>query len=297
MSTNFNVADHESITPQLSDYTLTEAIADAKLVRQTALAKEEIRNKNIVQQKISDPKVVKEQIDTLLDEDKNKVISVIGNETYKSNLRGFEEAKKLIDNFREKVSKYPKYTISFDGSTKLCALLSLNTPAEISFGQLPMEDQDTLRKSIKNTPFSDISYFYVMYDEQKDFRFIFSKDKEEGIVVNMFNSFTHPEVVKYEIPVKKVGEQVNVGNSILLDKERIKKLIGVDPQKKSNQEDDPTPKRQPVAGRNAYEIRADVLQMAIDWSGRDSISKQYSNPEDLIDLAKKFYQFVENRRQ
>ncbi len=65
----------------------------------------------------------------------------------------------------------------------------------------------------------------------------------------------------------------------------------------------PLNQRQSTTGRNAYEIRADVLQMAIDWAS-SSIAHNSNNPiitksrsdDDLISLAKKFYSFVENRR-
>lgn len=50
--------------------------------------------------------------------------------------------------------------------------------------------------------------------------------------------------------------------------------------------------------RNAYEIRADILQMAINWSQTEDGRGNYSKPTDdqVIALAKKFYSFVENRR-
>lgn len=52
------------------------------------------------------------------------------------------------------------------------------------------------------------------------------------------------------------------------------------------------------AGKNAYEIRADVLQMAIDWARIEEPNVTYHKPSDdeLLALAKKFYAFVENRR-
>jgi hypothetical protein len=52
------------------------------------------------------------------------------------------------------------------------------------------------------------------------------------------------------------------------------------------------------AGKNAYEIRADVLQMAIDWSRIEEPNKEFkkSSDEELLTLARKFYAFVENRR-
>jgi hypothetical protein len=51
-------------------------------------------------------------------------------------------------------------------------------------------------------------------------------------------------------------------------------------------------------GKNAYEIRADVLKMAIDWSSLEDGNKPFRKPseDEVLNLAKKFYAFVENRR-
>ena len=51
-------------------------------------------------------------------------------------------------------------------------------------------------------------------------------------------------------------------------------------------------------GKNAYEIRADVLKMAIDWSSLEDGSKSFRKPseDEVLNLAKKFYAFVENKR-
>lgn len=46
--------------------------------------------------------------------------------------------------------------------------------------------------------------------------------------------------------------------------------------------------------RNAYEIRESVLKMAIDWSIYSDKNKL--SPKEVIDVAKEFYSFVEQRR-
>jgi hypothetical protein len=45
--------------------------------------------------------------------------------------------------------------------------------------------------------------------------------------------------------------------------------------------------------RNAYEIRTDVLNMALEWV-RDKQSN--ATEDDVINVAQKFYRFVENKR-
>jgi|ERR1041384_8130455 hypothetical protein len=64
--------------------------------------------------------------------------------------------------------------------------------------------------------------------------------------------------------------------------------------------------RKHQGGKNAYEIRSDVLQMAIDWlrleTNQPSNKNGYSDYETfrsgdaVIELAKKFYKFVENKK-
>lgn len=49
-----------------------------------------------------------------------------------------------------------------------------------------------------------------------------------------------------------------------------------------------------TSGKNAYEIRADVLDMAIRWSMRED--NALTTDDQLLTLAKKFYAFVENKR-
>lgn len=70
--------------------------------------------------------------------------------------------------------------------------------------------------------------------------------------------------------------------------------------KRPTEEDYGITRRQSVSGRNAYEIRSDVLQMAIDWASRAAIAvpggDSYRSDDEVIALAKRFYQFVENKR-
>ena len=54
-----------------------------------------------------------------------------------------------------------------------------------------------------------------------------------------------------------------------------------------------------TVNKNAYEIRTDVLSMALDWVKfkRESGSQQIiQSDDDVLSTAQKFYKFVENRR-
>lgn len=225
--------------------------------------------------------------------------------------KSIEETKKLLENFRDKVAQYPKH-LSYDASTVICVLLSLNSNPEVLMQNLPIEDQAIIKESIKGTACANLSYFYVSFDKNKDFVFTFSMQEDHNkdsmkVEKCFINTVAHPrsedlrDLGSGAVPIEKDGDKVSVGGKIVLNKRGIKRLIGVEPLKRESkptpEEEDLVPmKRQPVAGRNAYEIRADVLQMAIEWAtSSEQISSRITEPEEIVDLAKKFYQFVENK--
>lgn len=47
-----------------------------------------------------------------------------------------------------------------------------------------------------------------------------------------------------------------------------------------------------TVNKNAYEIRLEILKEAIQWSHRNTMATE----QDVLNTAKKFYSFVENRR-
>jgi hypothetical protein len=62
----------------------------------------------------------------------------------------------------------------------------------------------------------------------------------------------------------------------------------------------PPPPPIKIANKNAFEIRADILAMAIQWLSLEDGFKPYKKPteDELLALAKKFYEFVApNRRE
>ena len=61
----------------------------------------------------------------------------------------------------------------------------------------------------------------------------------------------------------------------------------------------PTPESKQSVNKNAYEIRTDVLAMALDfmrWRGDKNMLPQTVSSDDILEVAQKFYKFVENRR-
>lgn len=310
---------------------LKEAITDAKSVREAALHNARVALKEafdkkyheIIKSKTADEKqalgnVIQQKATPIMEEITEATIDEIITELEAETTEGvseeaktdvpkdkrLEETRELIKNFKEKVAKYPKH-LSYEGSMVLCVMLSMKEPSHPSLNNLPMVDQQLIRALVPNRYLGDLDYFSVTFDDNKDFNMKFScRSESEPCLMTMFNSVAHPRPEDLKdmgagvVPVEKDGDKIAVGGKILLNKKGIKRLIGVEPLKrntvprKDEEEEEVGPKRIPVAGRNAYEIRADVLQMAIDWASKQDDQSE----EDVLDLAKKFYQFVENKR-
>ena len=234
------------------------------------------------------------------DEEKHaKLISRIAEwETINKPLRE-EEIKKSLLKFKECVSEFPKY-LSHSGSAYICVLLSLKDTTKIILDPLPEEDRQTITDLLSEKFSTNIKSIEVRFDVDKDFIFKATDHSDKSFEFTMFNSIAHPNPAdsnKLTRPVKveTKGNKIYIGGKISIDKVGIKKSIENGGGKKTHA--DPIKeralgnKRGHVSGRNAYEIRADILQMAIDWySRRENISD-----DNLMELAEKFYRFVENK--
>jgi hypothetical protein len=309
------------------DNRLKSAIQDTKIVKQTALenAKSALQNsfsekiskiltfesssldkKNTIKQKVtphSNENITEKDIDRIINELEEEGGCNVGvTECYSSpeTKNSFNETKTLIQNFKEKVAKYPKY-LSYDGSTVLCVLLSMEkTVRRSTFTHLPIEDQEIIKNLIPEKCFKTMEYFQVEFDNQNDFEFTFFS-AVDNYKITMFNSLIHPKVgdmTHNEVQVKKDGENISVGGKIVLNKKGIQRMIGVDTSKKES-EDEIISRRQPVSGRNAFEIREDILEAAIDVVKSSQSSNKESletSVEIILEVAKKFYSFVENKR-
>jgi hypothetical protein len=174
---------------------------------------------------------------------------------------------------------------------------------------LPSVDQELIKSIIPPKFVKELDYFEVEFDDDKDFNFKFNAEDGSHHEMIMFNSVAHPRPEDIsngqgEIRVDENGEKLVIGDKISITKmrNRFQRLAGINPELKSkspiaesnrkNIDEDYLPVRQPVAGRNAYEIRADVLQMAVDFMKK----KELSNEDEVLIVAKKFYSFVENKR-
>lgn len=200
------------------------------------------------------------------------------------------------ENLKTKMMNFPKH-LSYEGSVVLCVMLSMKEVAYPHLSNLPSIDQSLIRSLIPKD-IVNFDTFEVKFDEHKDFIITFSTppyDKE--FVLSMLNSVAHPRPEDLKgagvVPVEKDGDKIEVGGKIVLNRKGIERLIGVDNKPKSDSEEESFPRRQPVAGRNAFEIRSDVMQMALDYATH---SKSHLTPEEIVGVAKKFYAFVENKR-
>lgn len=232
-----------------------------------------------------------------------KVVEVLNSDvnSHPEKKKNLEETKKLLETFKEKVATYPKY-LSYEGSVVLCVMLSVNEAESISLSGMPSVDRELILAQLpKDAPRQlEIcnAHLKVAFDDARDFVLTYEDDKEKPVVLRFFNTVIHPQKLRdTNVPIEKDGEKVFVGSSLVLDKKRIQKLVGTIPhEEKSSRDDEDMPRRQPVSGRNAYEIRADVLQMALDWSVKTDEFRKKTD-DDVVSLAKKFYEFVEDRRR
>ena len=211
--------------------------------------------------------------------------------------KNLQETKKVMNTFKEKVATYPKY-ISHEGSTVLCVLLSMEPNPSIRMEGLPVSDGNILRQSIpENLLEKDFDDIRVEFDEQKDFIVTFLEKDVVLHTIRLFNTVIHPQNIHVPTSVVDVedGDKISIGGKVVMDKNAVKKLIGFKPELAPKKEEEKEePRRQQVTGRNAFEIRTDIMQMALDWATKNG--KPNMTPDEVVNIAKKFYTFVENKR-
>ena len=213
------------------------------------------------------------------------------------------ESKKLLTSFKENLATYPK-PLTYEGAVVFCVAISVNEGTSISLNGLPQVDRELVLSQLPPDAALLLAdgkaSINVDFDEMRDFILTYHTAKNEPVKLKYFNTVIHPQKLpETNVPVEKEGGKVTVGTHLVLDQRRIAKLVGIAPHEKhkdKEEEEDAPRRRQPVAGRNAYEIRADVLQMAIDWI-RDKDEYNQKDENDVLQLAKKFYSFVEDRRR
>jgi hypothetical protein len=213
--------------------------------------------------------------------------------------KSIAESKKLIETFTSKLKNYPKH-LSYEGSVVLCSLIGLKQTNDINLAGLPKIDQDLIYSQLPllETLHGRLS-FSVTLDDQQDFLLACNELPEDKSIsarefrLRFFNSVLRPNNFPSDIPIERDGEKVTVGGSLVLDPQRVQKLVGNTPSARAKGEDEELPRRQMVSGRNAFEIRTDILTLAVDWVNQSNGKR---TEDEVLRVAKLFYSFVENRR-
>lgn len=320
------IAHDQLVDEQQKSHTniLAEAILDAKKKKQ---ALENAKNTleeafaPKVSEKINDSHTpILKTDEGITNDDINTIISEIKHEediihTPTSSFeKGMSEkmdlnsTKRMIKNFREKVTNYPKH-LSYDGSVILCVCLSMKNPSAdyeiVNITKLPKEDQTTILEAIGHKVKVISNSFMVKFDDLKDFILTFNYDAEDKIEIVMFNAILHTKSegnkMISDVPVEDDGDKVSIGNFIL-NKKDLEKIGGV-PSKKDipeKEQQDVTTRVPRYVNKNAYEIRETILEYAINTvksSNSSNIGNIDSTVDKILKVAYKFYDFVENKRR
>lgn len=232
--------------------------------------------------------------------------------------------KKLVDAFRDNMKKEVEY-LSYEGSVSVLVQLSLKPKTEefitVKLKSLPEVDRETIKKIFKLPATVDTIPFGL--DEHRDFMVGYSTKHKGEKIVTFINTVVNPrpEDLKDAIPLDdKVTEDVASGYSViktvLSQKDRMARLVnyGKEPNRPETTSPEPPPAFVPptmnTVNKNAYEIRADVLKMSMEffkWQYETKVNidrenniptdgKDSPSSEKALEMAKKFYQFVENKR-
>jgi hypothetical protein len=224
-----------------------------------------------------------------------------------TNTRNFQETKKTLQAFHEKMASYPKI-ISYDASVVFCVLLSLNKIATANMSALPIRDQEQIKSCIPDTFKNYYKEFTVEFDDQKDFILTFSQTNSDlktntKYTLNLFNTVINPNPKGLpgcdnaeDVKVENTEKEIIVGGKRIFNKKDIMRKAGIEPP-----EDFPKieEKHRP-SNKNPYELRTDILSMGVNiintsigTSELDSDAKT----EKILAVASKLYDFVENKRK
>ncbi len=195
--------------------------------------------------------------------------------------------------------------LSPEASMYISALIGIedNGSAIIVLNKLPEDDQEKIKSIIKKH--SHPSYFpthiNVRFDKYKNFQFDVDKNGELIPVCfgNWVASIPPEEAAKsrsgLEVKIEQNGQEILIGDKIKLEKNRIQNLLQTPDSLSASgpsQHKTVTP-RQKTSGRNAYEIRADIMELAVDWALH--LNRTTMNENDVLSIAEAFYKFVENK--
>ncbi len=189
--------------------------------------------------------------------------------------------------------------ISHEGSMVICSLIAVadKDGAWINTSQIPESDRELI-SSLTNGRLAD--GFWASFDQYKNFDCEINGGKEPQQVRftlgNRVASIPPSEATGRgnDVKVERKGKDIVIGDRIKLEKNRIQNLVHpTDVTNNGANRGNGFVARPKATGRNAYEIRADVLEMALDWAKTHGDKKL--DTDDVLDIAEAFYGFVEHK--
>ncbi len=219
--------------------------------------------------------------------------------------RALDESKKIVENFRDKISKYPRH-MSYEGSMVMCIMIALGggKETEFSLGALPKVDQKLI-KSLMPEGWKDVCSIRASLDEGKDFVIKVPKsDIMPLFAFTLFNTVAHPRPEDLQdinqIPIEEKGGILRLGGgAINFDKQRLADLAALPSQQREERVDVSSGTILKTTNKNAYEIRESILEKAVDVVKLSRGSESFgvdSFADKVLQIASRFYDFVENKR-
>jgi hypothetical protein len=205
--------------------------------------------------------------------------------------------------------------ISHEGSTIVSALIAVCdcSPAPVSLKQLPDGDRNIINELVYKLVGNryDTKTFWVKFDDYKNFEFSMETDTQKTkeikknevhfTIGNRVSSIPPAETSRFgnDVKIERKGKDILIGDRIKLEKNKVQAAVqpSHEDHRPASRNGGFTP-RQKVAGRNAYEIRQDLIENAIDVIKLSNSTKN-SNSDDITDeilnVATRLYEFVENK--
>lgn len=194
---------------------------------------------------------------------------------------------------------------SHEGSLLLSALIGVSERGKvtITLGELPGGERQMVSNILEKL--SGVSWpmskrFSVKFDQYKNFEISATNTTTgEEMVFSLGNRVTSippNESSRFrntDVKVEKKGKEILIGDRIKLEQDRIQSLAQTEQASGGQAPRGGFQPRQKVSGRNAYEIRADILEMALDWVKHSN--KNNMTEEDVLEIAETFYRFVEHK--
>ena len=219
------------------------------------------------------------------------------------------DAGRIVKNFLSKKGGLTIKYLSYEGSLMISALTGVGS-VYIAMSQLPEGDRKIINDIVQDMTKKRVEIFsiWASFDKYKNFVTHIassnpSVDEVEFTLGNRVASIPPNESSRTggsDVKVERKGTSILIGDRIKLEKERIQNLAQSNDSVQNNNNGYRNPPRpQKASGRNAFEIREDILESAIDVVKISMGSDKYNVDEfsdEVLRVSEKFYEFVENKK-